>query len=265
MAKKSTINKSVIIYQAKSGAIELRGDFERETVWATQAQIVNLFSVDQSVVSRHIRNIFKDGEIEEKSNMQKMHNANSDKPVTSYSLDVILGVGYRTNSKVAIDFRKWATKTLRGYIVDGFAINKNHIAKNYAQFSRVVEDIKKFLPAGSTVNASDAIELISLFADTWLSLDAYDRDVFPKEKLTKKKVALTAEQIMGGLVELKTKLIQKSEATDMFGMERMPGSVAGIVGNVMQAFGGKDIYPTVEEKATHLLYFMENMLTMSQP
>ena len=100
MAKKSTINKSVIIYQAKSGAIELRGGSERETVWATQAQIVKIFSVlINRLLSRHTRNIFKDGEIEEKSNMQKMHNANSDKPVTSYSLDVILGVGYRTNSK----------------------------------------------------------------------------------------------------------------------------------------------------------------------
>ena len=117
--KKKQGQKSVIIYQAKSGAIELRGDFTRETIWATQAQIVNLFGVDQSVVSRHTKNIFKDGEIEEKSNMQKMHNANSDKPVTFYSLDLILGVGYRTNSKVAIDFRKWATKTLRSYIVDG--------------------------------------------------------------------------------------------------------------------------------------------------
>jgi hypothetical protein len=123
MAKKK-MSEKLIIYQAKSGAIELRGDFTRETFWATQAQIVELFGVDQSVVSRHIRNIFKDGEIEKKSNMQKMHNANSDKPVALYSLDVILGVGYRTNSKIAIEFRKWATKTLRSYIVDRFAIMK---------------------------------------------------------------------------------------------------------------------------------------------
>src|SRR3990167_10416005 len=116
--------QNIVIYQAKSGAIELKGDFTRETIWATQAQIVKLFNVDQSVVSRHIKNIFKDGEIEEKSNMQKMHIANSDKPVISYSLDVILGVGYRTNSRVAIEFRKWATKTLREYITTGFIVNK---------------------------------------------------------------------------------------------------------------------------------------------
>jgi hypothetical protein len=185
-------NKGVIIYQAKNGAIELRGDFTHETVWATQAQIVDLFGVDQSVVSRHISNIFKDGEIEEKSNMQKMHIANSDKPISVYSLDVILGVGYRTNSRVAIEFRKWATKTLRNYIVDGFVVNKKLIAKNYAQFLSVVDDIKSLLPSGSFVEPKDAVELISLFADTWLSLDAYDKDILSKGELTKNKVELTA-------------------------------------------------------------------------
>ncbi len=84
-----------------------------------------------------------------------MHNANSDKPIALYSLDVILGVGYRTNSKVAIEFRKWATKTLRSYIVDGFVVNKNRIAKNYQQFLGVVEDLKKLLPAKSAVDARD--------------------------------------------------------------------------------------------------------------
>jgi len=256
MLKKIPKNRGVIIYQAKTGAIELRGDFTRETIWASQAQIVDLFGVDQSVVSRHIKNIFKDGEIEEKSNMQKMHIANSDKPIILYSLDVILGVGYRTNSRVAIEFRKWATKTLRGYIVDGYAINKTRIAKNYAQFLSVVDDIKKLLPWGSSVEPKDAIELVSLFADTWLSLDAYDRDALPKGKLTKKKVELTAEKVTDSLAELKAELIHKSEATDIFGIERSKGSVAGIVGNVMQSFGGKEMYKSAEEKAAHLLYFM---------
>jgi len=144
MVKK--IENKAVIYQAKNGAIELRGDISRETVWATQAQIVSLFGVDQSVVSRHINNLIKDGEINKKSNMQKMHNANSDKPITLYSLDVILGVGYRTNSKIAIEFRKWATKTLRNYITDGFVVNKNRIKENYNSFMKVVEDIQTILP-----------------------------------------------------------------------------------------------------------------------
>jgi hypothetical protein len=107
-----------IIYQAKNGAIELKGDWTQDTIWASQAQIVHLFQVDQSVVSRHINNIFKDDEVDKKSNMQKMHIANSDKPVNFYSLDVVLGVGYRTNSKIAIEFRKWATQTLKQHITE---------------------------------------------------------------------------------------------------------------------------------------------------
>ena len=185
-----------------------------------------------------------------------MHNANSDKPVTLYSLDVILGVGYRTNSQVAIEFRKWATRTLRGYIVDGFAINKSRIAKNYAQFMSVVDDIKKLLPGDSAVSPKDAVELIALFADTWLSLDAYDRELLPKSKLTKKKIVLTSDRMAKDLSELRNELIRKGEATEIFGNERAAGSVSGIVGNVMQSFGGKELYPTVEEKASHLLYFM---------
>lgn len=254
--KNKQIKNNIVVYQAKSGAIELRGDISKETIWATQAQIVKLFGVDQSVVSRHIRNLFKDGEIEEKSNMQKMHIANSDKPVTFYSLDVLLGVGYRANSKVAIEFRKWATKTLRGYIVDGYAVNKNVIAKNYTQFASVVEDIKKLLPESSAMAPKDAMELVSLFADTWLSLDAYDKELLPKGKLTKKKVAVTSEKIAKDLAEFKKLLMKKGEATELFGSERSSGAVSGIVGNVMQSFGGKELYPSAEEKAVHLLYFM---------
>ena len=186
----------LIIYQAKTGAIELRGDFDSETIWATQAQIVDLFSVDQSVVSRHVRNIFKDGEIEEKSNMQKMHNANSDKPVTLYSLDVILSIGYRTNSKIAIEFRQWATKTLRRHITKGYTINPKVIKNNYVEFQKAIENIKRLLPAGTSIDHAGVLELISSFADTWLSLDAYDKDTLVAKGVTKKSVAVTSEQLL---------------------------------------------------------------------
>jgi prophage maintenance system killer protein len=254
--KKTQPNKKVVIYQAKNGAIELRGDFTRETIWATQLQIADIFSIDRTVATKHIGNILKSKEVDIKSNVQKMHIANSDKPVALYSLDIILAVGYRANSVRAIEFRKWATRTLRDYIVDGFAINKSRIVKNYTQFSAVVDDIKNLLPAGSSVNPKDAVELISLFADTWLSLDAYDKELLPKSKLTKKKVDLTAEKISKDLVSLRQTLMDRGEATDVFGNERFKGSIAGIVGNVMQSFGGQEMYPTIEEKAGHLLYFM---------
>ncbi len=200
--EKAKLENNIVIYQAKSGAIELRGDFKHETVWATQTQIGGLFGIDQSVVSRHIKNIFRDREIDEKSNMQKMHIANSDKPTISYSLDVVLAVGYKTNSKAAIEFRKWATTTLRTYVTEGFIVNKNRIAENYFQFLNVVEDIKRLLPQNTALETSDAIDLVTLFADTWLSLDAYDRGALPKGKLTKKKVEITAEKVISLVLNL---------------------------------------------------------------
>jgi len=250
------IKNNLIVYQAKSGAIELRGDFSRETIWATQAQIVNLFNVNQSVVSRHIQNIFKDGEIEEKSNMQKMHNANSDKPIILYSLDVILGVGYRTNSKVAIEFRKWATKTLREHITKGYTLNKKVILKNYDQFLKNVTAIQALLPTHVTLDPKTILDLVKEYSITWAKLNAYDRDILIKTGTTKKKIKLAGSELSQAISQLKDELIKKSEATEIFAIERESGSIEGIVGNVMQAFGGKDVYKTLEEKAGHLLYFM---------
>lgn len=253
---KKTKSKAVAVFQAKNGAIELRGDFNKETLWATQADIVKLFAVDQSVVSRHIKNIFKDGEVSQKSNMQKMHNANSDKPVILYSLDVILGVGYRTNSRVAIAFRQWATKTLRGHITKGFTIQPKVIKSHYAEFQKAIENIKHLLPAGTPIDHASVLEIITAFADTWLSLDAYDKDTLSTKGATKKSVAITAEQLIDAIADFKVVLQKKKEATEIFARERSAGSIQGIVGNVMQSFGGKPVYATVEERAAHLLYFM---------
>ncbi|MBI5414550.1 virulence protein RhuM/Fic/DOC family protein [Candidatus Peregrinibacteria bacterium] len=250
------MKNEIIIYQTKSGALELKGDLKKETLWASQQQIVELFGVDQSVVSRHIRNIFKDGEINPKSNMQKMHIANSDRPIAFYSLDVLLSVGYRTNSKVAIAFRKWATKTLRQHILEGYTLNKKALAKNYGVFLQAVEDVKKLLPAGGQIKTEDALELIKMFASTWLSLDAYDKELLPKSGATKKQIAITMESVSHALFQLKEELISKKEASELFGIEKTHGSMSGIVGNIFQSFGGRDLYPTLEEKAAHLLYFV---------
>lgn len=244
------------VYQAKNGAIELRGDVAHETIWATQAQIVSLFDVDQSVVSRHIRNIFQDGEVEEKSNMQKMHNANSDKPIALYSLDVILGVGYRTNSKIAIEFRKWATKTLREYITRGYAINRKQIAKNYDAFMKSVGDIQALLPEHVVLDPRSVIELIKEFASTWMSLDAYDKEELATIGTTKRAIKFTGQELTSAIMNLRAELITSGEAADIFAQERRAGSIEGIVGNVMQSFGGKAAYASLEEKAAHLLYFM---------
>ena len=254
--------KQVIIYQAKNGAIELRGDFSRETVWGNRMQMAEIFGVNPQAISKHILNIYKENELGRKTTSSKMELVQTEssrrvkRQVDIYNLDMIIAVGYRINSVMGTNFRIWATKTLREYIVSGYVVNKSRIVKNYQQFLAVVEDVKKLLPEDSIMEPQDAMELISLFADTWLSLDAYDKEILPKGRLTKRKVNLTAEKITDDLRNFKMNLLDKKEATDIFGVERNVGAVSGIVGNVMQSFGGKELYPTAEEKAAHLLYFM---------
>lgn len=257
---------SVVIYQAKSGAIELRGDFERETVWASLDQIAEVFGRDKSVISRHLKDIYASKEILRSATVAKNATVQTEggrtvrRIIEYYNLDAILSVGYRVNSKTATLFRKWATKTLHSYIVDGYAINKKRIALNYAQFAASVKEVQKLLPETSAMGAGDAMELVSLFADTWLSLDAYDKGELPKGKLTKKKVQLTADTVGAHLAEFKQALRTRGEASELFGAERHHGAVAGIVGNVMQSFGGQEVYPSAEEKAAHLLYFMVKII-----
>jgi prophage antirepressor-like protein len=256
MSAKRSIKKEVVLYQAPSGAIELRGDFERENIWATQADIAKVFGIERSVVTKHIGNVLKSEEITEKSNVQKMHIANSDKPVTLYSLDIILAVGYRANSARAIEFRKWATKTLREHIKRGYTINRKQIGRNYDAFMKAVADVQSLLPEHVTLDPKQVLELIKEFAGTWVSLDAYDKDALKPIGVTKKAITLTGEELTGAIHELRKELMRKDEATELFAQERTKGSVGGIVGNVMQSFGGKALYPSAEEKAAHLLYFM---------
>jgi len=133
----SNNKNQVVIYN--NGEIDLKVSVAKDTIWLTQKDLVRLFEKDQSVISRHIRNIFKDKEVDEKSNMQKMHIANSDKPVTFYSLDIVLAVGYRTNSAKAIQFRKWATKILKKYIYNGYVINSEKIT--HQRFKELENDV----------------------------------------------------------------------------------------------------------------------------
>jgi len=248
--------KQAVIYQTKSGALELRGDVEKETVWATQAQIAEVFQVERSVVTKHIGNIFKSGEVNKKSNVQNLHIAHSDKPVTFYSLDIILAVGYRTNSGKAIEFRQWATKTLRDHITKGYTINPTRVSQNYDAFMKAVSDVQSLLPEHVVLDPQAILELIKEFASTWVSLDAYDKEALELKGVTKKKVTLVSDDLLNAIMELKQELMRKGEASEMFAAERRDGNIEGIVGNVMQSFGGKALYPTVEEKAAHLLYFM---------
>jgi len=152
MKKINKLNNLLVIYQTKSGFLEVKTDSELDTIWVTQAQISSIFEKDRSVILKHINNLLKTKEIEE-SNVQKMHIPNSDKPVKFYSLDIVLSVGYRVNSEKAIYFRKWATEILRKHIVNGYTINPSRIKTHYVEFMKVVEDMKNLLP-GNIENAN---------------------------------------------------------------------------------------------------------------
>jgi prophage maintenance system killer protein len=188
--------------------------------------------------------------------MQKMHIANSDKPVILYSLDIILSVGYRTNGKIAIAFRQWATKTLREHITKGYTINRKQITKNYDAFMKAVSSIENLLPEHVALDPKAVLELIKEFASTWVSLDSYDRESLQIKGVTKKNVKLTGDELTSAISNLKDELFNKGEATEIFAQERQRGSVEGIIGNIMQTFGGNPLYETIEEKAANLLYFM---------
>lgn len=254
--------QKIIVYQTKTGAIELREDVDAETIWANLQQIADLFDTDKSGISRHIKNIYDSKELDQSATVaifatvQKEGKREVARDIEYFNLDMILSVGYRVNSKNATIFRQWATKTLRSHIVNGYTINKKRIAKNYDAFLKAVEQVKALLPSGGNIDAENAMELVKMFANTWLSLDAYDKSRLPNKGATKKQVEFTAEEMTQALQKLKHELIKKGQATDLFGSERGGQSVSGIVGNVFQTFGGQDLYPTIEEKAAHLLYFM---------
>jgi len=254
--------KEVVIYQAKSGKIEFRGDFKRDTIWGSLNQIADLFGRDKSVISRHIKNIYKTGELTRNATVakiatvQKEGNRRVTREIENYNLDIILSVGYRVDSKQATQFRIWATRTLKQHLLDGYTINKKRIAQNYENFLSAVAGVKALLPAGETVNTEDVLELINAFAGVWLSLDAYDTETLPKEGATKKDITITAEELRDVLQNLKQDLLDKEQASEHFGRERQKGNLDGIVGNVFQSFCDTDMYPSVEEKAAHLLYFM---------
>ena len=237
----------------------LKSDVLRETVWATQSQIANIFDAERSVITKHIANILRTKELDSHSVCAKFaHTADDGKTyqVRGYNMDIILSVGYRINSKKAVEFRQWATKILRQHITHGYTINPTMIAAHYAEFMAAVSDLKAVLPANRAIDSVSVLELVRAFADTWVSLYAYDKDTLPVRGVSKKQVSITSEELVSALAEFKQNLVQKGEAEEIFGVERSVRGVSGIVGNVMQSFGGKPVYPSIEEKAAHLLYFI---------
>lgn len=254
------MNSEVIIYQNDLGGLELKFNSKQGTIWANLNQIAELFNKDKSVISRHIKNIFETSELNEREVVAFFATTATDGKtynVQYYNLDLILSVGYRVNSKQATKFRQWASKILKSYMIDGYSINKDKIKENYDNFLKAVDDMKLLISNdNSDLKSNDILELIKSFAGTWLSLDKYDRDELPAMGGVEKIVKVGAKDLEKDLKALKMELLKKGEATDLFAKERSTGSLESIFCNVMQSFGGCDVYKTIEEKASHLLYFM---------
>ena len=259
--KKLKEENKLVIYQAKNGAIEFKSDIKKETIWASQAQIAQLFDVTTQNVTLHLNNIFKDKELDigstckEFLQVQIEGNRKVERNIKFYNLDAIIAIGYRINSVTGTNFRIWSTKVLKQHLIKGYSINRKIISKNYTEFIKDVDNIKNLLPK-NLESSQNVLELIKAFADTWLSLDSYDKDEVKIIKASKEKISLAAEELENALLDLKKELIKKGEATDLFGKDRNKKSLEGIVGNVMQTFEKKMLYKSIEEKAVHLLYFI---------
>lgn len=260
--------QNIVIYRDTRGAVSLRADLAKETVWATLAEIAELFDVQKPAISKHLKNIFESGELYEKATVSKMETVGIEgkrsvtRSVEYYNLDAILSVGYRVNSKRATEFRKWATKTLRTYILKGYVLDAKRLKASretsVKELSRTLtliqETIQKRQLAQSEVDS--LLSVITGYANAWLLLQQYDEGGLHVRTSSKKGTqTLTYETTRTAIDALAKELRRKKEASDLFGNERNE-TLQGIVAGIYQAFGGSDVYPSLEEKAAHLLYFV---------
>ena len=215
---------------------------ENETVWLSQAQMVELYGRDVSVISRHINNIFKE-ELDKESNLHFLQIANADRPVAFYSLDVVISVGYRVKSKRGIAFRKWANTVLKEYILRGYAVNDNRL-------KRLGEVVRLMKRTQETLDSKQVLTVIERFSEALDLLDAYDHQTMSRPKGSAAVYVLTYEECRKVIDQMRF-----GDESELFGKEK-DDSFKGSIGNIYQSFAGQEIYPTMEEKAANLLYFV---------
>lgn len=241
------MKNEIILFENQD--VKLEVNMNGETVWLTQDQMAKLFGKDRTVITRHINNIFKDGELEEKSNVQKMHIANSDKPVSLYSLDVIISIGYRVKSQNGVIFRKWANKVLKDYLLKGYAVNQKRL--EYLEKTIKLIDIAGRMDTElKTAEAKEIIKVINSYSNALNLLDDYDHKRIIKPSGTKDNKKITYEDCMNVIGKLKF-----NSDSNLFALERDEG-LKEVIGTIYQSFDGKDLYPTIEEKAANFLYLI---------
>ena len=218
---------------------------ENDTVCLTQQQMAEPFDKERSVITKHIGNIFKEKELDKDSNVQNLHIANSDRPVSFYNLDVIISVGYRVKSQRGIAFRKWATSILKDYMIKGYAVNE----KRLEILNKTIDIQTKMLASTLELDESEVLNVIEAYQNALSLLDDYDHGSLSKPKGTDSIYRLTYKECR--------KLIDKMGfESAVFGIEKEDGKLNGILAVVYQNVFGQELYPSIEEKAANLLYFL---------
>ena len=245
------MENKIEIYQSPDGII-FNVQLSNETFWLSQEQLTVLFEKDQSVISRHLINVFKEGELEKESNMQKMHIPNSDKPVTFYNLDVIISVGYRVKSIRGTQFRQWATKRLKDYLTEGVAINEKRLEQKNKEIQVLHDGIRIISRAiEDQVINNENYAWLHQFSVGLQLLDDYDHEALDEVgKHTKNAAYPTMAEYLNLVNQM-----QLEFNSDVFGREK-DGGFDSAINQIMRGFGEQDVYPSIEEKAAMLLYLV---------
>lgn len=245
------LENKIEIYQSPDGII-FNVQLSNETFWLSQEQLTVLFEKDQSVISRHLINVFKEGELVKESNMQKMHIPNSDKPVTFYNLDVIISVGYRVKSIRGTQFRQWATKRLKDYLTEGVAINEKRLEQKNKEIQVLHDGIRIISRAiEDQVINNENYAWLHQFSVGLQLLDDYDHEALDEVgKHTKNAAYPTMAEYLNLVNQMRLEF-----NSDVFGREK-DESFDSAINQIMRGFGEQDVYPSIEEKAAMLLYLV---------
>ena len=239
----------IILYETSDHSVKLNVNTDGDTVWLSMDQLTDLFERDKSTISRHIRNVFKEGELERAATVAKFATVQTegDREITRYieyyNLDVIISVGYRVKSQRGVEFRKWANKILKDYIIKGYAVNNKRI-EQIGEVIRIMKRAEKQLEVGQVLSV---IEKFNAALDL---LDDYDHQTMKKPTGSKAVYVLDYDECRKVINEMKF-----ASDSELFGNEK-DDSFKGSIANIYQEFGGVEIYPSLEEKAANLLYFV---------
>jgi prophage maintenance system killer protein len=256
-----TDNNQIQIFQAIDGGISLAVALKQDTVWLSQAQMCELFGRERSVITKHINNIFKEGElVRDEVCAKNAHTANDGKTYQTkhFNLDVVISVGYRVKSQRGVQFRQWATKLLKQHLVQGYTLNEKRLQERGIEFEQAVQLLSQTLKNQQLVSSEGVAVLIvvSDYARSWSLLQAYDEQSLADQTAKQNDMqALELNSVLIAIAELKQILISKGEATALFGQLRGNGLESAIA-TIEQGFGDDLFYPNIASRAAHLLYFV---------